>query len=204
MQTCISSSPPSLIRAVPGSGSFGQRVPGFPAVRSGLEGFCVPTLPFIGIPTRKVLPHKSKKCFLLEIDPIHYLHELTHYSIFRGPLGQLIRWRYSILPGAILTLIIGEPLIYKGTVSQLEVPIVVPLTPDPSGTVLQKIWEGVLFSNKIMLPWEEAIAVCNSLNQAYDEGFISTKELRELERELTDTYSVIDGFQEAYNITRSF
>lgn len=70
MQTGIASNPPSLVRAVSSEGWLGRRLPAFPAVRSGLEGFCLPTLPFIGIPIHKMAAHKSQKCVLVEMDPI--------------------------------------------------------------------------------------------------------------------------------------
>lgn len=137
------------------------------------------------------------------MDLINYHHERAHYHIFRSPCGQIIRLKYFLLHGAILTLKSGCTITCQNRVTHPEDLIVVPLNPDPSGTILEKQWAEVLFANQFMLPWEEAIAVYYSLDKAYNDRDISTKQQRSLERRLKQRYSqYFDGFAEVYDLTK--
>jgi hypothetical protein len=240
MQACISSSPPSLIRCVSSGTRLGQRVPAFPAIHSSLEGFCLPTLPYIGVPNsadrRSKFSLNDLDVFSLseEIDPstnerskefwefaknvkkgngysmvivnaVNYRHERTHYLISRTQFGQRIRMANSLLHGAILTLFAGNPITFWGTVTRPDDPIVVPLEAKESGTVLERGWREVFYANEYLLPWEEAIAVHCSLDQARNFGQISAKEQTKLEKAIKDTYGPqIKGFRHAFDVSKNY
>ncbi len=171
-------------------------VPAFPDVGARWEGFCLPTMRCMGWRRDLIAQIRSPEDFSsvprMRSLVLATLHEHAHWMLSACALPAIVRAGVLIMWKEISFVAAGERLWQEIGTSPVLIhtgPTRVPVTPNPSGTHLEKLWAKIVEWARTMELVHEVYAVWYSLHEAQCAGVITPRRRAALTKREKEKYS---------------